>query len=295
MAKKRSGRVALERGGRKRRRFPWWLIPLALVVLVIAAGMVWLNWHSIRDFLEPRATLPPGAVEQEGKPGVLYDTDFENEAVQADWESFNDGFIRAAVEGGQLVVGVNALDDTGTWSGLNLTFEDFVLDVDATKLEGPDDNGIIVIFRLTDTENYYRFDISSDGYYSVSKVRGGEPMIVSDWNRSQAIYTGEGTNHIRVRAVGDTFSFEVNGMRLPLCVAYDPNVQPLWDPSAGEPACLGGQIVESWQDAELTQGKIGLGAQGFTGFDGENATPAVATIGFDNLIIWSADAPEVQP
>jgi hypothetical protein len=292
MARKRTEPVALERG-RKGRRFRWWVIPLALIALLIVVAFVWLYWGRIESAFEPRPTLPPPAEAQES--GVLYQADFESEAVLADWEFFDDGFVRTAVEVGRLVVDVNALDNTGTWSGLNLTFDDFVLEVDATKLEGPNDNGIMVIFRLTDTGNYNRFDISSDGYYALSKVRGGESVLVSDWNQSQAIRIGDATNRIRVWAVGDTFRFEVNGAPLPLCISYDPNVQPLWDPAAAEPTCLGGEVVDSWQNGDLLRGKIGLGAQGFIGFDGENTTPAVAVIGFDNLIIYSPGAPELQP
>lgn len=294
MAKKETERVALQRGERQRRRFKWWLVPLILVAVLIVAGVVWINWRKIAGMFEPRATLPPEAQVQEDRPGVLYATDFEDPAALSDWELFDDGIVSAYAEEGRLIVDVNALTDTGTWSGLNLTFDDFVLDVRSAKLDGPDDNGIIVIFRLTDPENYNRFDISSDGYYSVSQVRDGEPSIVSDWNLSSAIATGEGSNVIRVRAVADTFSFEVNGVLLPLCVSYEPGVQPLWDPSAGEPACLGGDVVDSWQNGDLMRGKIGLGAQGFTGYDGENVTAAVAVIGFDDLVIWSPDAPEVQ-
>jgi hypothetical protein len=46
-------------------------------------------------------------------------------------------------------------------------------------------------------------------------------------------------------------------------------------------------VVESWQNADLPEGRIGLGAQAFTGFDVDTgmSTMAEATIGFDNLVI----------
>ena len=74
-----------------------------------------------------------------------------------------------------------------------------MLDVDATKLDGPDDNGIIVVFRLTDTDNYNRFDISSDGYYTLSIARDGVRLVISDWAASDAILhdstTGDGCTY----------------------------------------------------------------------------------------------------
>ncbi len=289
MTKKRLEAVTLKRGGERRRRFPWWVAAILVPLVLIGGGVAWLYQGRIRAVFERPATLPPPPPGQ--GEGVLYQTGFEDPAVAADWDIFNDGMVSAAISGGQLVVDVNAVSDTGTWSAMNFTYGDFVLDVDATKLAGPDDNGIIVLFRLVDDQNYNRFDISSDGYYSLSKVRSGNNLIVSDYNASPAILTGAATNHIRITAVGNTFRFEVNGTPLLLCTSDDPHVQPIWDVSAEQPSCLGGQIVEQWTDDSLSRGKIGLGAQGFVGFDGQNTTPALATIGFDNLVIRVPEAP----
>lgn len=285
MTEKQSEAVELKRTQKRpRRRFPWGVIALLLAVLLVAV-IVWLYGRRIAEMMEPEPTLPPMA--EETAPGVLYQTDFDDPARYADWDAlFDDGFISAAFVDGQLVVDINALEDTGAWLGLNAaSFSDFVLDVDATKLGGPDDNGIMVIFRRKDDDNYNRFDISSDGYYSVSMLRGGEYAIVSDWKSSPAILTGEATNHIRIWAIGDTFRFEVNGAPLLLCVSYAPDSQPIWDPAAGEPTCLGGEVLDSWRNGDLLEGRIGLGAQGFSGFDGEKSTPARAMIGFDNLLV----------
>lgn len=272
-----------------RRRLRWWIVPVAAIVIGVGALLIWLFRPRIERAFERPATLPPPpptAVGDTGgaqPDGVLYAANFDDEAQAADWNLFDDGIISARLSGGMLVVDVNALENKGAWSGLNYTFEDFVLDVDATKLGGPDDNGIVIVFRLTDEGNYNRFDISSDGYYTLTMVRGGLSRTVSDYNLSEAILMGEATNHIQVRAVGDAFSFAVNGQALRLCVSEDAAVQPLWDPSTGE--CLGGEIVDEWRNGDLPRGRIGLGAQGFTGFDGEMDTPALATIGFDNLVI----------
>jgi hypothetical protein len=261
-----------------------WQTLLGLFVLIILAGLGWLYQGTLKEMFTPAATPlppPPGAAN-----GILYQTNFDDPAaIAADWQVFEDGLISGKLKDSQLVVGVNAQDDTAAWSGLNYSFENFVLDVDATKLDGPDDNGIIVIFRLADQKNYNRFDISSDGYYAVSKARDGVLSRVSDFGLSPAIYTGSTPNHIRITAVGNTFHFEVNGTALPLCISNDPAVKPLWDPAATTPTCLGGSLADSWENADLPQGQIGLGAQGYVGFDGTNATPALAVIGFDSLSV----------
>lgn len=273
----------------KRQHVRWWVIPLVVIALALAMAFLWVFRFRIRRAFEPAPTLPPpppvAAEAGEAAGAVLYQTAFDDPAQGEDWELFDDGIVAARIEEGRLVVEVDALTDQGTWSGLNYTFGDFALDVDAAKLAGPDNNGIIVLFRLVDNENYNRFDISSDGYYRLIAVRDGAQRVVSgDWAASPAILTGEATNHLRVEAAGDAFRFAVNGEPLRLCVSEDENTQPI----PMEDECLGGEYVMQWTNGDLMQGKIGLGAQGFTGFDGEQITPAQATIGFDSLVIAEA-------
>lgn len=267
-----------------KRRFPWWAL-LAVGVLIIGAGLAWLFQYRIQDFFQPAETLPPslspaannGDPESEG--GTVYETDFSGDL--SDWDLFDDGIISAESAGEQLVVEVDSSVDAGGYSGLNYTLDDFVLEVDATKLEGSDNNAMFVVFRLTDGGNYNRFDISSDGWYSVSRVRDGLQTVVSDWMESPAINTGDATNHIRIEAVGDSFQFAVNGEMLPLCVSYEEGMQPI--PMDGE--CIGGEMTETWTNGDLPQGRVGMGVQGFAEFDGVETTPAQATVAFDNVVI----------
>lgn len=291
---KQNERIALDRGGERQRRLKWWMVPAVLLVLGVLIGGGWLFRPRIERLFEAEATLPPppptrtpsAAGESGGEEaapasdGTLYAVDFDTPPYD-EWETGSDGVLTAEMRDGMLVYAVHAVVDEGGWSGLNFTFEDFVLDVDATKLAGPDDNGIIVVFRLTDEENYNRFDISSDGYYALSIVRDGLPRAISDWAASDAIQQGEATNHLTVTAIGETFSFAVNGQTLRLCVSDDPDSRPVPMPDE----CLGGEYVDAWTNGDLARGKIGLGAQGFVGFDGEESTLAEATIGFDNVVI----------
>lgn len=291
MAKKETEPVALRREPEpETRRRRWWVVGLVVLLLAAAAGIGWVYRYRLADLVERPATLPPPPPGSDAEPrdpaeaadsAALYTTDFEGPDVAADWETFDDGIISAAVVGGELLVGVESLVDTGTWSGLNYTFEDFVLEVDAAKRAGPDNSSILVVFRLTDGDNYNRFDVSADGYYALSRVRGGLSEIVSDWHPSPAVRAGEAVNRLRVEAVGDSFRFSVNGEPLPLCVSYEPGVRPLWQGDE----CVGGEVAEVWQSADLPAGKIGLGAQGLTAFDGEQSTMAEALIAFDNLTV----------
>ena len=68
---------------------------------------------------------------------------------------------------------------------------------------------------MQDPEHFYRFSISGDGYYLVSKYSGGEwEMLSGDWAASDAIYTGNASNRLAVVCQGVTMTFFVNDVEL---------------------------------------------------------------------------------
>ncbi len=94
---------------------------------------------------------------------------------------------------------------------------DFVLDVDATTVGGPENNAFGVVFRYNEgTDEFYNFSISADGYYvmTLDGFNYEEPQFIVDWNTSSAIKTGYQTNHLKVVAIGDTIEFYVNDQLL---------------------------------------------------------------------------------
>jgi len=95
----------------------------------------------------------------------------------------------------------------------NHPFADFVMEVDATQVEGVDDNGYGMVFRYTDgSDEYYVFAISGDGFYvfAFDGVKMDSPEILLDWTESSAINQGTQTNHLKVVAVGGKFQLYVN-------------------------------------------------------------------------------------
>ena len=62
----------------------------------------------------------------------------------------------------------------------NNTFSDFVMELDATQVEGVDDNGYGMVIRYNDSKDqYYVFAISGDGYYifALDGLSMGTPEI----------------------------------------------------------------------------------------------------------------------
>ncbi len=103
------------------------------------------------------------------------------------------------------------------WASPYVYFSDVVIDVDAQKMGGPDDNEIGVICRMKDNDNFYLFSISSDGYYGFFKMKDGEWFDLEnyDWRYNvEVINTGYQPNHITVTCNGDSLKMAVNGKLL---------------------------------------------------------------------------------
>jgi hypothetical protein len=104
------------------------------------------------------------------------------------------------------------------WSNpRDLIFIDVRIEVDATKMAGPDINDIGVICRYQNPSNFYFFSISSDGYYAINKFIDGK----EEWIGMEApimdnvtIRTGTATNHLRADCIQQKLSFYVNGIHL---------------------------------------------------------------------------------
>ncbi len=136
------------------------------------------------------------------------------------------------------------------WVNPGLTFDDVSIQVEATKLGGPDENEFGVICRYVDENNFYFFSITSDGFYGITRVVGDDYELIGMQNLrpSNAINTGSAANRLRAECQGNTLRFYVNDM-----------------------------LLAEVQDDNLTAGDIGLIA-------GTYDQPGVDIL-FDNLIV----------
>jgi hypothetical protein len=165
------------------------------------------------------------------------------------WKTAGDEAITIAVQDGALHFTIDDLDTIAWSTPKDKRFGDFVLDVDATQVEGPNDNTYGVIFRYQDDRNFYRLDISGDGYYAVFKRKDGAWTKVQDYVESAAVKQGNATNHLQVIAKGNQFTFNVND-----------------------------ETVKTFSDNDFSSGNIGLKAG--TLFDN-----AGVHIAFDNVTV----------
>jgi hypothetical protein len=131
------------------------------------------------------------------------------------WTLTQTSLAEIALGGGQLRVNVKEVDSLAWSVAAGKTFDDFTLEVDATPLAGPDDNDYGVIVRRVDDDNFYRLEISGDGYYNVQKREKGQwQKLIVDWTESDAIRKGKATNHLRVVCAGRAMTFYVNQVKL---------------------------------------------------------------------------------
>ena len=160
------------------------LLVVALVVFLVACGGEQLPWSD--DFSDPAGG----------------------------WQAESDASAEVRCYEGVMRLLVK-VPNRLAWASAGREFSDFRLAVEATQVAGPDDNEYGVLVRMRDADHFYRFSISGDGYYLVSKYDGGAWEVLNgDWTSSDAIHLGAVTNLLEVVCRGATMTFLVNGVTL---------------------------------------------------------------------------------
>lgn len=145
---------------------------------------------------------------------VLFKDDFSN--TNSGWDRVqDDDGINDYVDGGYRIL-VNK-ENWYFWSNPGLNFSDVIIDVDAKKIGGPDDNDFGVICRYKDNSNFYFFTVSSDGYYGISKIIDGEEFMIgmdSLQFNDKVVNLGAASNHIQASCIGNSLTLKVNNTTL---------------------------------------------------------------------------------
>jgi hypothetical protein len=130
------------------------------------------------------------------------------------WVVESDASAKVGYEDGSLRVDISAPSRLA-WASAGRSVADFRLVVEASQVSGPDDNEYGVLARMQDADHFYRFSISGDGYFLVSRHDGDEwERLSGDWAPSEAVKQGVATNVIEVVCSSSDLSFAVNGTRL---------------------------------------------------------------------------------
>jgi hypothetical protein len=247
-----------------RRVIPLLVLSAALVILVIL-DRASSSWTQIVS----------------GAPGtLLHAASFDggaNDGFNDEWDQYS-GRLTASIEDGALLFRID--EPRGApFSAPTVFYLDFDARTAASAVDGDNsNNGFGIIFRLRDSDNHYRFLISSDGYYRVVRTVNGEQKDLSTWIPSDAIQQGIGvTNRLRVVGRGDQFQFFINDQPVQLCVPDDPNGVSTY--SGGQ--CFG-TMRDTLEDAALDAGAVGLTAESLD-------LPGEVRIAFDYLLVYSPE------
>jgi hypothetical protein len=96
------------------------------------------------------------------------------------------------------------------------SFTDVRVEVEAYRESGDADNDYGVICRFQGKNDFYAGLISSDGYYGIFKIKGGEYSILGMdvMAKSPAIKSNSEINLIRLDCKGSNLTLYVNGIQL---------------------------------------------------------------------------------
>ncbi len=190
----------------------------ALAVLVLVALACGINNVPTPTPQSPVIIQPQPTSGGTGANGqqVLFQDDFSN--VNSGWDrTQNEYGTTDYVSGGYRINVIQT--DSFFFANPYQTFQNDVrIEVDATKIGGPDDNAFGVQCRYQDVDNYYFFYISSDGYDGIGIDNAGTKTIISssDGNLTpdSNIIQGAATNHIRADCIGSVLTLYVNGAQI---------------------------------------------------------------------------------
>ncbi len=175
------------------------------LLLTICAGLVLLSMAcSLSQVSKVFGEYPTGQGD------LLFQDGFSD--TSSGWDQVRTAEGMTDYEADRYRILINATN-ADYWANPGLVFGDVVIDIDAGKISGPDDNDYGVLCRYQDIENFYFLIISSDGYYGIGKVENGEQHLLDppQMYHSRSINPGDGPNHIQATCTGTEISLSVNG------------------------------------------------------------------------------------
>jgi hypothetical protein len=148
-----------------------------------------------------------------GPAGVLLQDDFSN--TNSGWEvgDYDGGSV--GYKGGAYFV-TSTSESSAMWGMAGKNYDNVVIEVDATQVRAPSNNNndYGVMCRVQNQGDGYSMNISGDGFYSIQIAENDNYRDLVEWTESNAIRTGNATNHIRVVCDGSKLMLFVNGTKL---------------------------------------------------------------------------------
>lgn len=240
-------------------RFAWIAGGLILILILAVAGIIlWINSNSTPSDNQPSAGLEvitPIRTTPEPDANVLlkFEDDFSDS--NSGWDDAFGKYYTKQYGNNQYHIEITT-NNLVVWGLANRNAADFEVEVEATHQTV--DVGVTygLIFRYVDHDNYYRFDVSDDGFFLLSKFQEGVWETLIDWTGSSAINTGQVANVLKIIARGPEILLYANG-----------------------------QELTSITDNSFAQGNFGFFASTFE--------TSHIWVSFDNLKLWAPEAQQI--
>ena len=144
---------------------------------------------------------------------VLFFDDFSSQT--GGWKTHEDRLTFSGYDQDGFRISVNQPNYL-VWSVPGLNFQDINIYTKATKLSGPDNNLYGLICRYQDSNHFYAFVISSDGYYGIFRKQAGvlSMMGQTQMGFSEVIQGGGTANQMTAICRGDQLALVVNDVKL---------------------------------------------------------------------------------
>lgn len=143
-------------------------------------------------------------------PGVLFYDDFSRFYSGWDIQKGEEGSTGYSAGTYEIRVGEPNLD---LWGTAGLELEDVSIEVNVSRVAGPESGSMGIICRYQDTDNFYFGIITGNGYYGIGEyAEGGMRMLTGSGLKP----TGSGNGgsrpeHLRFDCIDTTLSFYLNG------------------------------------------------------------------------------------
>lgn len=147
---------------------------------------------------------------------VLYADDFAVGRT-GNWYTEADELGLTAVLDEKMVVEVTAANTLQYTMLREVTFSDFILEVEVAQLAGHPESSFGVLFRMQSPTEFYRFDITGDGRYMLERrnADGSWTRFLEDWSPVPVLKSGlNATNRLRVAAAGPQIAVYANNQLL---------------------------------------------------------------------------------
>ncbi len=225
-----------------------WIIGGGVLLLVVLLGIVLFAFLGPGQDGDQSSDATSVAVEgTEDEFILVYDDDFSNPS--SGWDDAFDRYTTKQYGNNKYYIEITT-SNLVAWGLANRKVADFRIQVHAAQEEGPNNNGYGILFRFQDRDNFYRFDISGDGFFLLSKFYNGEWVTLVPWTASSAINVGQATNLMTVEAVGSQVRVYANDT-----------------------------LLAEVDDDTLTEGNFGFFASTFS-------EPNL-TVSFDDILLWT--------